>query len=378
MKRRSLLQVLGALGGAAVTGFGVAGGRPGRVLQVGPTRELKLPSQAAGAAADGDTVLIDAGSYADVAAWQRDGLQLRAIGGRVRILAEGRAAEDKGAFVVRARGMRIEGFDFEGARSSGRNGAGIRLESGSLEVYDCRFIDNEMGLLTANDPTIELDISDSEFARNQRPDGHNHNLYVGQIARLSLRGCYLHHARTGHLLKSRAARNVVLANRLVDGEGGRASYELEFPNGGVAYVVGNTIEQSATTENEQMIAFGAEGWHWRDNRLYVTHNTLIDHRSPPGAFLHVAPGAHEVWVLNNRLVGGARLQAGSSAVVAGNRRESAGSDQRLGDAALPPRWATVDGMSLVPTVAFRFPRGGSPLAAPWTQPGAPPAVTHSP
>ena len=244
------------------------------VLRVGPRRAVRTLAQAARLVEPGQRIEVDSGDYrADVAVWERDGVQLRAVSGRVRIVADGASAEDKASFVVRARGMRIEGFDFEGARSSARNGAGIRLESGSLAVHDCRFIGNEMGLLTANDPMIELDISDSEFAHNQRPDGHNHNLYVGQIARLSIRGSWLHHARTGHLLKSRAAWNLVLANRLVDGEGGRASYELEFPNGGIAFVVGNTIEQAATTENEQMISFGAEGWHWRDNRLYVTHNT---------------------------------------------------------------------------------------------------------
>ena len=367
-------------GGVAATLLGAGGAARTAVplLQVGPARAVRTLAQAAKLAVDGQRVEVDAGDYrADVTAWERDGLQLRAVGGRVRILADGRAAEDKGAFVVRARGMRIEGFDFEGARSSGRNGAGIRLESGSLAVHDCRFIDNEMGLLTANDPTIELDISDSEFAHNQRLDGHNHNLYVGQIARLSIRGSYLHHALTGHLLKSRAAWNLVLANRLVDGDGGRASYELEFPNGGVAFVIGNIIEQSPTTENEQLISFGAEGWHWSDNRLYVTHNTLIDRRSPPGEFLHVAPGAHEVRVLNNRLIGGARLQAGAQALVAGNLRDAADSADRQAAVAPPPPTATVDGISLVPTLAFRLPRGSSKLAAPWTQAGAPPAVPRS-
>ena len=35
---------------------------------------------------------------------------------------------------------------------------------------------NEMGLLTSNEPTAVLEVENSEFAYNQRPDGHNHNL----------------------------------------------------------------------------------------------------------------------------------------------------------------------------------------------------------
>lgn len=42
---------------------------------------------------------------------------------------------------------------------------------------------------------------------------------------------------------------MVLYNRLADGHGGRASYELEFPSGGTAVAMGNLIQQSATTDN---------------------------------------------------------------------------------------------------------------------------------
>ena len=65
--------------------------------------------------------------------------------------------------------------------------------------------------------------------------------YVGKIDKLTVNGSYFHHARVGHLLKSRAAQNHVFYNRLTNEEGGRASYELGFPSGGLAYVVGNWI-----------------------------------------------------------------------------------------------------------------------------------------
>lgn len=58
-----------------------------------------------------------------------------------------------------------------------------------------------MGLLTNNDSATVLEVENSEFAYNQRPDGHDHNLYVGRIARLSVTGSYLHYAQIGHLLR---------------------------------------------------------------------------------------------------------------------------------------------------------------------------------
>ena len=292
-------------------------------IRVGPTRAVRTISEAARLAAAGVAIEVDAGVYAaDVAVWERDGVTVRAVGGRVRLLANGAAAEGKGIWVARASDMTVQGFDFEGAKVPDRNGAGIRLDKGSLRVTDCRFLHNEMGLLTNNDPTTVLEVENCEFAYNMRPDGHNHNLYAGRIARLSVRGSYFHHARTGHLLKSRAALSQIFHNRLIDGAGGTASYELEFPNGGVAHVVGNTIAQNLHTENSQLISFGAEGYKWPRNEINLEGNTLINPLPRGGVFLRVAPGADFIRAVNNRLVGNGTLEAAGKGEYRNNSRQT--------------------------------------------------------
>jgi hypothetical protein len=316
MSRRRLFQ-LATLSAACRVAGSARGAEP---LQVGPGRAIKTIARAATLARPGDRVEVDAGEYfADVAVWQRDRVTVRAVGGRVRLLAQGAAAEGKGIWVVRAHGMRVEGFDFEGARVPGRNGAGIRFERGSLLVRDCRFLHNEMGLLTNNDAASVLEVEDSEFAHNQRPDGHNHNLYAGRIARLSVKGSYFHHARSGHLLKSRAALNQIHGNRLTDEVGGTASYELEFPDGGVAHVVGNLIAQSQETQNSILISFGAEGYHWPRNEIVLERNTLVNPLPAGGVFLRVAPGSALVRAAYNRLVGTGRLEAAGPGEYVDNR-----------------------------------------------------------
>lgn len=273
-------------------------------LQVGPSRPIKTLREASHLAGSGSCIEVDAGEYAgDVAVWTKDYVSLCAVNGRVRLIADGAAAEGKGIWVVRANGIQVDGFDFEGANVPSRNGAGIRFDKGSLYVKNCRFIRNEMGLLTNNDPDSILELENCEFAYNHRPDGHNHNLYVGTIARLSVTGCYLHHARTGHLLKSRAATNHIFYNRLTDEPAGSGSYELEFPNGGVAYVVGNLIAQSMQTENRQLISFGAEGYRWQRNALHLVHNTLVNPLPVGGTYVRVARGSTALQTANNLLVG---------------------------------------------------------------------------
>jgi hypothetical protein len=280
------------------------------VLHVGPSRTIKTIGAAARIANAGNSIEVDAGDYlGDVAVWDRNDISIRAVGGRARLAAHGAAADGKGIWVIRASNMLIEGFDFEGAAVASRNGAGIRLESGSIRVHDCSFMHNEMGLLTNNDPETVLEVVNCEFGYNQRPDGHNHNLYAGSIASLTVIGSYFHHARIGHLLKSRAAVNHIFYNRLTDEPGGTASYELEFPNGGKAYVVGNVIEQGQQTDNPHLVRFGAEGYKWPRNEIALVNNTLVDGLPRNGIFLGVAPGAHRVRAVNNLLVGNGNLDS---------------------------------------------------------------------
>lgn len=286
---------------------GVGPGRA-RVIAVGPGRSVRTLAQAARVAEDRDTLEVDAGDYqGDVAVWVQDRLIIRAVGGRVRLLADGKSAEGKGIWVVRGGDIQVEGIDFCGARVQSRNGAGIRFERGRLALRDCGFFDNENGILTASDAAAELSIFNSEFARNGFGDGFSHNLYVNAIRRLTIVASYFHHARIGHLVKSRAAENHMLYNRLSD-EDGTASYELEFPNGGFARVVGNVIQQGAHSDNPVLVSFGAEGYKGRQNRLHLAHNTLVDDMTAGGMFVRIMPGDRLLHASNNLLVGTSRLE----------------------------------------------------------------------
>ena len=351
-------------------------------IRVGPQRAVTTLAEAARLARDGAVVEVDAGTYrGDVAVWTQNRLTLRAVNGRVRLLADGRAAEGKGIWVIRGEQVSVQGFDFEGAAVDGRNGAGIRFDRGSLLVRDCSFMRNEMGLLTGNDPDSVLEVEDSEFAHNLRPDGHNHNLYVGAIARFSVSGSYFHHASIGHLLKSRAAVSHVFYNRLTDEDGGRASYELEFPNGGVAVVVGNLIQQSPQTDNPALVSFGAEGYTRPVNELYLAHNTLVDALPAGGVFLRVRPGAGVVRAIDNLFVGTGRLVDAPQAELQNNFQPGAGDfdsldglDLRLA-ARSPLRGRAVDagrgaGVDLNPTRQYVHPRGTAALRGAPVDPGA--------
>lgn len=371
--RRALLAALGLLPLAA---------QAGPVLQVGPRRAVRSLAAAARQARDGMRVEVDAGDYvADVATWPQHELTLSAVGGRVRLIAAGAHAQGKGLFVMTGRRQRIEGFDFIGCTVPDRNGAGIRVEAGSLTLVDCGFRDNENGVLTANDNSIELDIVDCDFGAIALRSGITHNLYVGAIRRLAVTGSYFHDGLLGHLLKSRAAVNHILYNRLTDEIGGRASYELEFPNGGVAVVMGNLIMQSATTENPHVISFGVEGAKWPKQALYLVHNTLVDQLPSGGIWLRVTPPQTDVMLANNLLVGSPKLAAEGHWTRRANFSadwdefvRAARDDFRLtpgsGLRGKAQDMGEAEGLRLSPSREYRHPHGSVALGGPARHPGA--------
>lgn len=258
-------------------------------LRVGAGETLTRIADAATLAKDGDTVAILAGEYrGDVAVWRQKQLTIRGIGQRPVLLADGKSAEDKAIWVVRNGDIRIENIEFRGSRAPAGNGAGIRFEHGRLAITNCMFIDNQMGILTGNDSTAELVIENSRFVDAPRQT-HTlpHLLYVGSIARVTIAGSRFENGYRGHLIKSRARNSTIRDNHIVDGPNGEASYEIDLPNGGMAHITGNTIAQSAKTQNPVLISFGAEGNVWPDNALSLHDNTLVSNYAPGGWFLRI-------------------------------------------------------------------------------------------
>ena len=290
----------------------------GRVLRVTPGQPLMSLAATARAARDGDTIEVESGTYpGDVSSWPQSDLTIRGIGPRPRLIADGKDAEGKGIMVLKGRRVRIENLEFRGARVRDRNGAGIRVEDGPVTVSDCAFLDNENGILTGNMKTIEIAIEHSIFDGNGNAEGSAHNLYVGTIASLNVTGCLFAQSRVGHLLKSRAELNSIRYSRLT-GEGATSSYELEFPNGGRAIVMGNLIQQGPATENSTVVSYGAEGYRWPENKLVMVFNTIVNDRTTGGTFVRVFEGAQMVTLANNLLVGPGSLSIDSPLESLGN------------------------------------------------------------
>jgi hypothetical protein len=339
-------------------------------LQAGPGRTYATPCAAAAAAADGDLIEIDAGTYtADVCAIRPSRLTLRGVGGFARLDAGGANAEGKAIWVVKGDDVTIENVEFLNCTVPDQNGAGIRAEGNGLTIRGCFFHHNEDGILGGNGPVT---IENTEFAYNGYGDGYSHNIYLGNgVTVFTLRFCYSHHSLVGHVVKSRAQENVLLYNRLMDQADGTSSYTVDLPNGGRSILVGNLIQQGPATENSGIFSFAAEGATNPVQELFVAHNTFVNDRGS-GTFVRNASSFAAV-VVNNIFVGGGTVLDGPGDATNNLVTDDAGLVDRAGfDYRLAAGSPAIDigvdpgsagSFSLTPEFHYVHPLGSEPRVA---------------
>jgi hypothetical protein len=293
-----------------------------RVLRVGPGRSYATPRAASAAAQNGDVVEIDAGEYRDdVTVWRQDNLTLRGVGGgraymhatRIIPYTPGNDQENgMGIWVTQGKNTSVENIEFSGAVVPDQNGAGIRANGDDLNVCNGYFHDNENGILGGGGNVL---IEYSEFAHNGLGEyGRTHNMYISSgTQRFTLRYSYSHHATIGHNVKSRANENYILYNRIMDEVTGNSSYDIDIPDSGLAYIVGNLIQQGTAADNSTIVAYGAESAINPMHELYVVNNTIVNDRGS-GTFLSVRAGT-TARIINNIFSGNGTVLSGPGTLV---------------------------------------------------------------
>lgn len=287
---------------------------------VGATRTYTKPSMVSALVADGDTVSIDAGVYvADVCKWTADNLLIRGANGTAVLDANNTAYGRKGIFVIDGNNSTIENIEFKNCHDIvglDKNWAGIRFEGSGIIIRRCYFHDNDNGILDNGISRASIVIEFSEFNHNGYGDGYSHNLYIGHSDTLIFRYNYSHRAHIGHELKSRAKVNYILYNRITNEADGDASREIDLPNGGLAIIMGNIIEQGVNAENSNMIGYASEGaTNPGHQHFYLINNTLVNNKAN-GSFISVLNDTILLKAYNNIFAGTGSviIDAGTSVV----------------------------------------------------------------
>jgi MYXO-CTERM domain-containing protein len=305
----------------------------------------------------------------------RDGITVRGVNGRPKLVAPAVITNQKGIFVQTGADLTVDGLELTGARLPvDKNGAGIRSQGGNLTIRNCWIHDNDDGILVGPaDGDAGVLIENSEFSGNGAGDGYSHNIYVSSPTRwFTMRASWSHDSSVGHLVKSRARETTLLYNRLTS-EQGTTSYEVNIPNGGTTVLVGNLIEQGPNGQNNTVISYGEEGItadHADD--LYIVNNTIVNDRSS-GTFVWGNNSTTSAVIRNNILWGRTTLVSIGKSTTDHNVETSAnlfenaaGFDYRVKDGTATvvdqgtDPGTTVDGGSLAPTEQYVHPASSEP------------------
>jgi hypothetical protein len=285
-----------------------------RVLEAGPNRTYKLPSEAIAAAHDGDTVRIDAGEYFDCAT-VRTNLTIEGVGPNGSTVLTDKTCGGKALLVAAGADITIRNMTLTRARVPDMNGAGIRAEGGHLTVERVRFINNQNGILSAANPEGSIVVRDSEFTRNGLcSPSCAHGIYAGQVGLLRVERTKFLETKEAHHIKSRALRTEVIGCDIRDGETGTASYMIEVANGGSLLVRDSTLVKGPQAENHTgAIMIGTEGVTQPTREILIENNTFRN-EGDYNTFFVVNLTATEAMLKGNKISGNAKPLRGDGQV----------------------------------------------------------------
>ncbi len=252
------------------------------------------------------TILIAPGTYRECSEQYGGRIAYKArVAGSV--IFDGVTCGGKAALVLNGDWHRVEGIIFQNMKVADENGAGIRLASGDLEVFNSTFRNSEQGILTHVNPKGAISIDYSTFSGlGLCASDCSHSIYIGDYGRLIVTNSRFERGTGGHYVKARAA-NVTISNNSFDDTRGRATnYMIDLPAGSVGSITSNEFVQGVNKENHSaLIAVGAEQKLHPSRGLMITNNRAS-----------VAPGFNHATVFVADW-SGEQLRIGSNQIGAG-------------------------------------------------------------
>lgn len=219
--------------------------------------------------------------------------------------------DGKAALVLNGNFARVDGLVFQNMRVADRNGSGIRLQRGDLEVFNATFRASEQGILTHADTASTLTIDRSTFTGlGGCPDGMcSHSIYVGDYGRLVVTNSRFERGTGGHYIKSRAARAEISDNSFDDTGGFETNYMIDLPAGSVGAIARNEFVQGENKENySAFIAVGAETISHPSAGLLITNNRATFAPSVKRSSAFVADWTSEpLRIASNQLAPGLKM-----------------------------------------------------------------------
>lgn len=198
--------------------------------------------------------------------------------------------------------LTVENLTFRDAVGYSNNGAALRPQGNALTVRNCRFINNQNGILftgiVEQDPVSpyfyagELIIEDSYFERNGESIGAlAHGIYFSQGDRLVVRDSeFVDTKQNGHHIKS-LARETIVSGSSFSNQHAEITYNIDTPNAGTVLIVDNSFsyyEAADRDDNHSMFLYASIQSQGGKNPApvvtYSFESNVIDNYHPNGFF----------------------------------------------------------------------------------------------
>lgn len=242
---------------------------------------------AAATLANGDTMIINPGTYREAFRIDADNVTIQASGVTLdRAIYGGKSTIVQYGSNLTIDGVTAYGFTCSNANNSSGNGSLVRMEPGAvgLTVRNTQVLDTEGGIaITGGEPfTDPLHIPQGdvliEGCKAERcggDGGQSHGIYVGYNDSLTIRNSeFLDGTGLGHLVKARPLV-VTIEDSTLDGKDGQNSRLIDMPCGGVLTLRRCTLVQSSISDNKEVIGISLENECWTTGSIINIEDTDI-------------------------------------------------------------------------------------------------------
>jgi hypothetical protein len=284
-----------------------------RTLEVGPTRSIALPSEAARVAQDGDEIRIDAGDYFDCAFWRANNLTITGTGPDT-VLTDSTCG-GKAIMVISGQNVTVRNLTLTRARVGEANGAGIRGEGGDLTIDNVGFINNQIGILVGSLPQAHIAIRNSRFDGNGGCDERTcrGSILVGEVARLEITNTSVTATKGGAALTTSAVDTILAGDSFTDGPLGKSSYLIDNNADGLLDLHDSVLQKGPLSTNTDAAIHVVGRW-FGSRTLLLRNNRFTDDTGHNVAFLRNWSGSDAV-MQNNSLTGTSRMQTSNGNIV---------------------------------------------------------------
>lgn len=243
-----------------------------RNLTTGPGQEFDLPSSAIAAAADGDTVLVEPGTYYDCATLTANGVT---VAGRAPgVVLSDKTCGAKAILVIQGDDATVRDLTLARARVPDGNGAGVRLEGQSLLLERVQFINNEVGVLAGIGGPGKIRVVQCRFeGGGVAGDQPSVALLAGPVAVLQVQQSVFTGVK-GSQVGSTALQTELTGNRI---ETSRLAVSAAAGN----LLLEDNVLELAPDNNGRQAAVVASG----DTRVVMRRNRLANGTGRPAALL---------------------------------------------------------------------------------------------